>query len=318
MTAAALRSSAQNIKSLMTSNSIDATTADHVLSIVTDAMNGDIAAAAKGTNAAKIYADARSQWGAAKDFEKTVLKPLLGASFQNTGDQVARNLVTAAKTNGTRLAKLFGALPEDTANSARSSLIMRLGAPADAAQNAAGDKFVLSEFLKNWSQLKGSRNLIFPKETVQSLDKLAQIAEQGKTLEKVAANGAAAQPVGASQLLHSAPLVVGGAASYISHDPKEIVMGMIATGLAGLKQYRAAKLLASTEFAKRLAATPLSAKGAAAYWSRPWVKAMAVRNPAIAAEIQAFQYHALNGLNDNGIVSSAAASPDANEQDQQQ
>jgi hypothetical protein len=156
MTAAALRSSAQNLKSLMTSNSIDATTADHVLSTVTDAMNGDIASAAKGTGAARIYADARSQWAASKQFDKTVLKPILGASFQNTGDQVARNIVTAAKTNGTRIAKLFAALPEETANSARSSLIMRLGAPANTAQNAAGDAFSLGHFLTNWNQLKGS------------------------------------------------------------------------------------------------------------------------------------------------------------------
>lgn len=313
MTAAALRSSAQNIKSLMTSNQIDAGTADHVLSTVTDAMNADIASAAKGTNAAQIYADARTQWKAAKDFEKTVLKPILGASFQNTGDQVARNLVTAAKTNGTRLAKMFAALPEDTANGARSSLIMRLGAPTNAAQNAAGDAFSLSDFLTNWNQLKGSRNLIFPKETVQSLDKLAQIAQHGKSLEKVAANAAVAPRVGVSEVLHSTPVVLGGAVSYLSHDPKEIVMGMLATGLSGLKQYRAARLLASTDFAKKLASTPLSAKGAAAYWSRPWVKAMAMKNPVIAGEIMAFQKSILAHANDN-VVTSAAASPDQQEQ----
>jgi hypothetical protein len=317
MTAAAMRSSMQNIKSLMTSNNVDATTADHILNIVTDAMNGDITSAAKGTGAAKIYSDARSQWASIKQLEKTVLKPILGASFQNTGDQVARNLVTAAKTNGSRLGKMFALLPEDVANSARAALIMRLGTPADAAQNAAGDAYSLSEVLKNWNQLKGSRNLIFPKETVQALDKLARIAEQGKILEKVAANGATAQSSGLKQALHSAPLGIGAAASYISHDPKEIVLGMLATGLSALKQYRSARLLASPSFAKKLAATPLNARGAEAYWSRPWVKALAAKNPAIAAEIQAFQYHVLNGANDN-VVSSAVASPETNGEDQQQ
>lgn len=317
MTAAALRSSAQNLKSLMTSNSVDATTADHVLNIVTDAMNGDIASAAKGTGAAKIYADARSQWAASKQFDKTVLKPILGASFQNTGDQVARNIVTAAKTNGTRLAKMFSALPEETANGARSALIMRLGSPADAAQNAAGDAFSLSDLLKNWSQLKGSRNLIFPKETVQSLDKLALVAEHGKSLEKVAANASSAQSGGIRQALHSAPLGIGAAASYFTHDPKEIVLGMLATGLSGLKQYRAAKLLASTDFAKKLATTPMNAKGATSYWSRPWVDAMAKANPVIAGEIMAFRKAIIAHANDN-IVGAAVASPDSNEQDQYQ
>jgi hypothetical protein len=75
----------------------------------------------------------------------------------------------------------------------------------------------------------------------------------------------------------------------------------------------AAKLLASPAFAKKLAATPMSVKGAEAYWSRPWVKAVAVKNPAIAAEIQAFQYKVLNGLNDN-IVPAASANPDQQNQ----
>lgn len=317
MTAAALRSSAQNLKSLMTSNSVDATTADHVLSTVTDAINGDISGAAKGTNAAKVYADARSQWGASKMLDKTVLKPLLGASFQNTGDQVARNIITAAKTNGTQISKLFSTLPDDVANGARSSLIARLGSPVDSAQNAAGDVFSLSDFLKNWNQLKGSRNLIFPKETVQALDKLAQVAEQGKSLEKVAANGASAQMGGFRQALHSTPLGIGAAASYFTHDPKEIVMGMLATGFAGLKQYRAAKLLASADFAKRLAATPMNPQGAAAYWSRPWVDTIAAKNRVIAGEILAFRKGIVAHAND-GVVSSAAASADPDQEDQQQ
>jgi hypothetical protein len=317
MTAAALRSSAQNLKSLMTSNSVDATTADHVLNTVTDAINSDIASAARGTGAAQIYADARSQWAASKQFDKTVLKPILGASFQNTGDQVARNIVTAAKTNGSRLAKMFAALPEETANGARSALIMRLGAPADAAQNAAGDAFSLSEVLKNWNQLKGSRNLIFPKDTVQALDKLALISQQGKSLEKVSLNAASAQSGGIRQAIHSLPLGVGAAASYFTHDAKEIVMGLLATGLAGLKQYRAARLLASPDFAKKLAATPMNAKGATSYWSRPWVDAMAKANPAIAGEIMAFRKTILAHANDN-VVSAASASPDPNEQDQNQ
>jgi hypothetical protein len=317
ITASALRLSGQNLKTLMKQNQVDAGTADHIIGVVTDAMNGDMASAARGTDAAKVYADARSQWSASKQFDKTVLKPILGASFQNTGDQVARNIVTAAKTNGTRIAKLFAALPEETANSARSSLIMRLGAPANTAQNAAGDAFSLGHFLTNWNQLKGSRNLIFPKDTVQSLDKLAQIAQQGKSLEKVAANAAAAQSGGFRQALHSAPIGLGAAASYFTHDPKEIVLGMLATGLSGLKQYRAAKLLASTEFAKKLAATPLNAKGATAYWSRPWVDTLAKANPVIAGEIMAFRKGILAHANDE-VVSSAAASPEADSEDQQQ
>jgi hypothetical protein len=75
--------------------------------------------------------------------------------------------------------------------------------------------------------------------------------------------------------------------------------------------------LASTDFAKKLAATPLNAKGATAYWSRPWVDTMAKANPVIAGEIMAFRNTILAHANDN-VVSSAAASPDPNSEDQQQ
>jgi hypothetical protein len=88
------------------------------------------------------------------------------------------------------------------------------------------------------------------------------------------------------------------------------VVGMLDMAL----QYGGGKLLSSPAFARKVAATPLNVKGATAFWSRPWVKAMAVRNPTIATEIQAFQSHMLN---DNSIVSSAAASPDPDQQQQQ-
>jgi hypothetical protein len=56
--------------------------------------------------------------------------------------------------------------------------------------------------------------------------------------------------------------------------------------------------------------------GAKAFWSRPWVDAMASKNPAIAGEIKAFQAAFLSHANDNSMVTAASANPD--QQDQQQ
>jgi hypothetical protein len=89
-------------------------------------------------------------------------------------------------------------------------------------------------------------------------------------------------------------------------------------GLDMALQYVGGKLLSSPAIARKIASTPRTVAGARAYWSRPWVNALAVKNPSIAGEIHAFQSAFLSHVNDNGIVTSAAASPDPNEQDQNQ
>jgi hypothetical protein len=170
----------------------------------------------------------------------------------------------------------------------RAGIVYRLGAANKGAQNAAGDAFSLDTFLTNWNELKGSRNLILPKETVQSLDKLAQVAEVakkfGRKLNRSNTGGVM------SYLAHGVPTAVGTGGAIFTHDPHVLAYGLLLSGLSGVKQYGAAKLLASPAFAKKLAATPMNPKAAVAFWSRPWVKVLQVKNPAIAAEIQAFQH----------------------------
>jgi hypothetical protein len=282
---------------------------------VRDAMNGDMEAAAKQSgneSALQTYQDAREQWAASKTLDKTVLKPILGTAFQNTGDQVVNSIKTAVKNNGTRVAQLFSALPDDVANTARASLIARMGTPVGGNPN----DYSLVELAKNYSQLAGSKRLIFAPETVQALDKLASVAQYGKSLQAVAANGAKAGPFGVKKLMTSGPAVLGEAAVMFTHDVKDLAMGTAASALSALGQWRSAKLLASPDFAKRLANMPTNPKAVASYWSRPWVNGLAVKNPAIAAEVQAFQYHVLN--DNSGIVTSAAASPNSGEQNQHQ
>jgi hypothetical protein len=288
--------------------------ADRITNHVMDAVNADMQSALPA-DAFATYKQADAAWAQQRGLEDDVLKPFLGKNFDNWGDDVAKKINADASGNGTRLARFLSALPDDQANNVRASLIDRLGNAKNGAQNAEGDAFSLDTFLTNWNQLKGSRNLIFSKDTVQSLDKLAKIAEVAKGYGRNRNFSNTGNVV--SSLLHGVPTTLGVMGSAFTHDPKEVVMGLLASGFTALRQRGAAKLLASPDFAKKLASTPMNEKAAQSYWSRPWVRAMAVKNPAIAAELQAFQYRVLNGAGDR-VVTPAAASPDANSEDQQQ
>lgn len=291
--------------------------ADRLTNMVMKSVNDDIESGLidKGRQAAiPLYRKADAQWAQQRTLEDDVLKPFLGKDMDNWGEQVSAKINSDAKGNGTRLARFLSALPEENANNVRASLIMHLGASKDGAQNAAGDAFSLDQFLTNWNQIKGSRNLIFPKDTVQSLDKLAQVAEVAKSFGRKVNRSNTGGVV--SHIVSGVPTVAGIVESVATGDPKAAVIGLLGSGLMAARQYGAAKLLASPAFARKLAATPLNKAGATAFWSRPWVKAMQAKNPAIAAEIQAFQSAFLAHANDNaGTLATAAAQPQ--EQDQQ-
>ena len=279
--------------------------ADRITNQVMAAVNADMRDSLP-SDAFNIYRQADQAWAQQRTLEDEVLKPFLGRDFDNWGEQVAAKINSDAKGNGTRLARFLASLPDDQANNVRASLIQRLGSSREGSQNAAGDNFSLATFLTNWNQIKGARNLIFSPETRQALDKLAKVADLGKLSEAERNNSRTGGVI--SRLLMGAGEFGGGAAILTGHI-REGVIGLLASGLMAARQYGAAKLLANPDFAKKLAATPLNPKAAQAFWNRPWVQAMAVKNPAIAPEVQMFQ----RAVNDNlRYVVNTAASPDAN------
>lgn len=288
--------------------------ADRLTNQVMGAVNQDMETGLAGKgDAAAVYKQADAAWAQQRSLEDEVLKPFLGKNFDNWGEDVAKKINSDAKGNGTRLAQFLGALPEDAANNVRASLISHLGTATDGAQNAAGDAFSMDRFLTNWNQIKGARNLVFPKDTVQSLDKLAKVAEAVKAAGRTKNRSNTGNVL--SYIAANAPMTLGVGETLLTHDPRGLALGFMFKGLSALRQYRAAKLLASPDFARKLAATPLNKAGATAFWSRPWVQAMASKNPAIAAEIRAFQGAFLNAANDNaGTLSPAAAQPQEEEQ----
>lgn len=289
--------------------------ADRLTNLVMGAINKDIENGlidAGKTRALGLYREADRDWAKLREFEEDILKPYIGKDGDAWGSDVAKRINSDVKGNGTRLARFISALPDDEANNVRASLVMRLGKATNSNQNAEGDAFSLDTFLTNWSEIEGARNLVFPKETVQSLDKLAKVAEVVKAAGRSKNRSNTGGVV--SYLMSDLPAQLGAATAIYSHDPKMLAYGMIVSGLRAARQYGAAKLLSSPEFAKKLAATPLNAKGATSFWSRPWVRAMMVKNPTLAPEIERFQRAFLQSANDNALTS-AAASPDSDEND---
>jgi hypothetical protein len=278
-----------------------------VMAGVNDDMGNGLSAAGK-KGAFALYSEADANWAQQRELEDSVLKPFLGKNFDNWGEDVAQRIHADAKGHGTRLARFLGTLPEDEANRVRANLVLRLGTAKPGAQDAAGNAFSLDTFLTNWNELKGSRGLVFPKETVQSLDQLAQVAQVAKSFGRKLNRSNTGGVV--SYLTHGAPTALGAGGAIFTHDPQLLAYGMMLSAMRAVKQYGAARLLASPAFARKLAATPKNPAGAASFWSRPWVQRLQLENPSIAAEIQAFQKAFLSGANDNvGTLSSAAAQP---------
>lgn len=274
--------------------------ADRITNQVMASVNADMKSSLPA-DAFDTYKQADTAWAQQRSLEDDVLKPFLGRDFDNWGDQVAQKINSDAKGNGVRLARFLSSLPDQDANNVRASIIQGLGKSRDGSQNAEGDAFSLGTFLTNWNQLSGSRKLIFPPDTVQALDKLAQVADVAKRAENMRNNSKTGGVI--SRLLMTGE-TSGSMVGFMTGHPHEAAVGLLLAGLTGARQYGAAKLLANPAFAKKLAATPLNPKAVQAFWSRPWVQALGAKNPAIAGEIQAFQ----SAVNDNlGAIPSAAS-----------
>lgn len=293
------------------------TNADRLTNMVMSGVNADmdsgLTAAGRG-DALNLYKQADAGWAQQRDLEDNVLKPFLGKDFDNWGEDVAKKINSDVKGNGTRVARFLSTLPDDQANNVRATIISHLGSASDGTQNAAGDAFSLNTFLTNWNQIKGARNLIFPKDTRDALTKLADVAQVAKASEGLRNKSNTGRVMSSLALGSLAEL--GGGASLATGDLKPLAFGMLSSSLMAARQYGAAKLLANPNFAKKLAATPMNPKAAAAFWSRPWVKQMQIENPAIAGEISVFQNAFLNHANDNLARTPVSAEPEQDQRNQ--
>ena len=215
------------------------------------------------------------------------MAPILGRNLDNTGEEVARAIQNAAQGNGTRLQTFLRTIPREEAGTVRATLINQLGRSTSGRQDAAGEAFSLDTFLTNWDQIRNARGKIFDRDTVSALNHLANVAAQAR----IAGGRRGFSNTGAivSGMLTGSPLTAGMGGALASGDAKMLAAGAAVTAGIALRQYVKASLLASPQFARRLANTPNNPARAANYWSGPWVSQLARSNPVIANDLFGFQ-----------------------------
>jgi hypothetical protein len=198
-----------------------------------------------------------------------------------------------------KLAQALRSMPQDEANTVRATILEDLGHAPAGQQNDVGNVFSPANFVTQWNKISDrAKNVLFTGDHRDALNDLAKVFSGMKSSTRFA--NSSKTGIGVIASTHTVPAVVA--------NP---VLGALDMAL----QYGGGKLLASPAFARKVASTPMSMAGARAYWSRPWVNAIAAKEPAIAAEIKAFQSAFLNNANDNS-VSSLAAQPQSDNQDQ--
>jgi hypothetical protein len=192
-------------------------------------------------------------------------------------------------------------MPDDESNSVRATIMDGLGDANPGQQNGPGDVFSPTTWVTNWNKLSDrAKNVLFTGPHRDALNDLATLFSGMKSSGKFANNSKTGISV-----------VASANAGLVWAHP---VLGSIAAAL----EVGGGKLLASPAFARKVAGTPMNVAGAKAFWSRPWVGAMANQNPAIAGEIRAFQSAFLDHANDNGGVHTGlAAAPSQSPQQQQ-
>jgi hypothetical protein len=227
--------------------------------------------------AAQAFAAADGFWRTRVETIDKVLAPIIGKDGSKSGERIVLALEDAAKTNGRRLQQFMAALPNEERSVVQATLISRLGNSKPGSQNAEGTAFSLDGFLTSWSAMTPrAKASLFPQEARAALDDLAKVAAGSKAAGQYANRSNTGSIVGG--------LATGAGAAQALYAPWT-------TALALVGQYGAGKLLASPAFARFLARPPRDMRAASAK-----LGAMASKNPAISAEIQAF----MRAANDNG------------------
>jgi hypothetical protein len=276
----------------------------HVMGALTEDMEAGLKAAGK-ENVFKLFQKADSQWRELMELEDKVLEPIIGKEGDKYGDDVAKALISHAQGpgGGVRLGKFLNSIPEERANDIRASLLERMMLANKGEQGAEGTTASLDKFLSMFNDIP-ARNQIFGKETNEALTKLAQVAEAYKRVTKKTKGsqtaGLVAQLAGKgvpAAIGAAAGTGVGSASGGLPGGGVGGVIGAIVLPLLSRgKSWNAARLLASPKFARKLAATPTNAKGAAEFWSRPWVAGLAKAEPEIGNEILGFREAVLSEL----------------------
>lgn len=252
-------------------------------------------AAREGPRALSTFERANSYWRGRQNRIEQVLGGVLGDDLQKGAESAARQINTWASANASdfgRLSRLVRSLPQDEADTVRASLISRLGRASAGRQDQGGDVFSPAEFATQWDKIdKRAKAVLFQGEHRAALEDFARVMSGMKASTAYANNSKTA--LGANGIA----LITWAIASPIG-----------AAVTAGA-QLGAGKLMASTKFAKWLAAAPKKPNAPAFLAHVDRLSALSRAEPVIANDILSLQARlaeAFGGAANDGTARLAA------------
>lgn len=243
----------------------------------------EVTAAQAGPKALQEFRRANQFWRGREARIDEVFSALLGKDGNRSDEAVFKQINSWAKgDNGdfSRIARTVRSMPEDEANTVRSTLIQRMGMAKSANQDASGEVFSPALFSTEWRGMSPrAKNVLFPdKQHRDDLEKLALITDGMKKADQF-------QNFSNTALAGNATAGVAGAA-----------VAPITTALVAAVQFGAGKLLASPRFARIVASSSKLPPRSAAKVVSEQLTALARREPLIANDVRAVQDHLARSL----------------------
>lgn len=253
------------------------------------------------------------------DMVQNVVQKLTGTRQQNlSGEQVYANLRSMAgpRGNASGLTRMIGQMTPDEQSDIRATFANALGkdsngnfSPAVLARNVNGDT---AAGIPKMPQ--AMRVAIFGEDGAKSLGNLAQLAQEQARVKGALGNSPTALALDAKSLLRNVILGAAGAGAEGAGSPSHALAGAaIGAGVTGAKvaaNALTARGLMSSKLTGLLRAAPQSADPAAINAWANRLKALAVREPALAPEIQSLQSAMIRTANSNVTPSAAASGAD--------
>lgn len=248
------------------------TPASNRLREIVNAAADDVAASleAQGRGeAADAFRRADRYWRQRIETIDQTIQPIIGSARNpKSGEQIVQTLMTAGRTNSSRLTRFVQSLPADEQATLRATVISQLGKANAGTQNAEGTAFSVNQFLTHWNQLSPrAKDTLFRGEARDALNDLAKVAEGTRE-----AQGYANRSNTGGAMFGN----VGGWIGVGSVAPTTAALGAVGQMVTG-------RLLASPRFARWLARPAKSEQDLLQQARR--LSQIASREPAIANDI---------------------------------
>lgn len=243
-------------------------------------------------DAATAFRQADNAWREMNELAEQVVERIIGSDRQAlSGEDVVRNLNRALQGNSVRAVRFLNALPDQARDTARASIIARMG--QRAGQNTGETEFSLATFLTNWRNISEEpvRNALFGREGRAALQDLATVAENAQLAQRYRNTSNTAGAV-----------------------PNPPTAGDVVTGFARYWGPNVtARMMTSQRFVRWLAAAPRKPNIGAQRQHVQRLTALARTEPVIAADIQALQTRLLEQFSPERVAASPDAGQDVND-----